>query len=223
MNLSKPLEDPESGQRPQSLGEEIANSISHGLGFIAVLVGTPFLLSDASAHGTVSWAVGVTLFSGSLLLLYLSSTIYHALPRGRGKHTFRILEHIAIFFLIAGTYTPFCLGVLKGPWGWSLFGIIWGLALVGVILKLVGGVRFPRTSTTLYLVMGWVVIIAIQPLWMHMPHRGFIWILLGGLSYTLGVVFFTYDHRWRYSHFIWHLFVLAGSTLHYFAIYWYAR
>jgi hemolysin III len=219
----KPLEDPEAGLRKQTLGEEIANSVSHGLGFIAVLVGTPFLLGSAARHGIIAWVVGVTVFSASMMFLYLASTLYHALPRGRAKHIFRIIEHIAIYFLIAGTYTPFCLGVLHGPWGWTLFGIIWGLTLCGVVLKLVGGVRFPRISTGLYLLMGWVVMIAAKPLWDLMPHMGFFWIALGGLMYTLGVVFFTYDHRWRYSHFIWHLFVLAGSTCHYFAVYWYAR
>ncbi len=218
-----PLEDPESGRRLQTLPEEIANSVSHGVGLLAIVVGAPYLLTAAAHHGIISWAVGVTIFSGSLFILYFASTLYHALPYGRAKHVFRISEHIAIFFLIAGTYTPFCLGVLRGPWGWSLFGIIWGLALTGVILKLVGGVRYPKLSTGLYLLMGWVILIAIEPLWMRMPHRGFAWILMGGLSYTLGVVFFAYDHRWRYSHFIWHLFVLAGSTFHYFAILWYAR
>lgn len=222
-NSFLPLEDPESGRRLQTLGEEIANSVSHGVGLIAVLVGTPFLLTAAAGHGLIGWVVGVTIFSGSLILLYFASTIYHALPGGRAKHTFRIIEHIAIYFLIAGTYTPFCLGVLHGPWGWSLFGLIWMLAVGGVVLKLVGGVRYPRLSIALYLLMGWVIIIAAHPLWTRMPHRGFTWIFLGGLSYTLGVVFFAYDHRWRYSHFIWHLFVLAGSVFHYFAILWYAR
>ncbi len=218
-----PLEDPESGRRYQTVGEELANSVSHGLGLVAVLVGMPFLLKSIAGPERVSGIVGAALFSGSLILLYLTSTIYHALPRSSAKHTFRIIEHIAIYFLIAGTYTPFCLGVLKGPWGWSLFGVIWGLTLAGVILKLVGGVRFPKISTGLYLLMGWVVLVALHPLWTRMPRRGFLWLVLGGLAYTLGVVFFTYDHRWRYSHFIWHLFVLAGSTCHYFAILWYAR
>ena len=149
--------------------------------------------------------------------------MYHALPVGAAKQRFRIIEHIAIYFLIAGTYTPFCLGVLRGPWGWSLFGVIWGLTLAGVLLKLIGGVRYPKISTGLYLLMGWVVIVAVQPLWTHISRMGFFWLFLGGLAYTLGVVFFTYDHRWRYSHFIWHLFVMAGSLCHYVAILRYAR
>jgi hemolysin III len=218
-----PLEDPESGKRFQTVGEEIANSVSHGIGLLAVLAGIPFLLRAAARHGQVGWIVGVTLFSGSLIMLYLSSAVYHALPHGRAKDTFRTIEHIAIYFLIAGTYTPFCLGVLHGPWGWSLFGVIWGLTLAGAILKLVHGLRNPKLSTGLYLLMGWVVVIAIHPLWVRMPPMGFVWIVLGGLSYTLGVIFFTYDHRWRYSHFIWHLFVIGGSLCHYFAILWYAR
>jgi hemolysin III len=166
--------------------------------------------------------VGVSIFSATMVLLYLASTLYHAFPRGKTKHTLRIIEHVAIFFLIAGTYTPFTLGVLRGPWGWTLFGLIWALTAAGVILKLIKGVQIPFIFPVLYVLMGWVVLIAVKPLWLNMPHRGFLWILLGGLAYTGGVVFYAIDYRMRYSHFIWHLFVLAGTTLHYFAILWYA-
>ena len=162
------------------------------------------------------------IFAATIVVLYLNSTLYHALPRGKAKRVFRIIEHISIFFLIAGTYTPFTLGVLRGPWGWTLFGLIWALALAGVILKLARGVRHPIISTTLYLLMGWVVVIAAHPLWLHMAHVGFAWIFLGGVAYSLGVIFYAIDDRMRYSHFIWHLFVLAGTILHFFAIYWYA-
>lgn len=209
-------------ERLQSLGEEIANSISHGVGFLAALAGVPLLLIHAARQGDPGVLAGVSVFAATVLLLYLTSTLYHALPRGRVKHAFRITEHIAIFLLIAGTYTPFTLGAMRGPWGWTLFGLIWALSAAGVTLKLIGGVRFPVVSTLLYLSMGWVIIIAIRPLWMHMPHAGFIWILLGGLAYTTGVIFYALDRRVRYSHFVWHLFVLAGTTIHFFAIFWYA-
>jgi hemolysin III len=152
----------------------------------------------------------------------LTSTLYHAFRQGPLKHRFRIIEHIAIFFLIAGTYTPFTLGVLRGPWGWTLFGIIWGLTLAGLLLKIFAGVRYPVVSAILCLLMGWVVLVAVRPLWQLMPHMGFAWLLLGGLAYTAGVVFYSIDHRMPYSHFIWHLFVMAGTLCHSLAIYWYA-
>ena len=222
MCASFALQDPESGERYQTLGEEIANSVSHGVGVVAALVGLPFLLRQASRLGGGAYLVANIIFVSTILLLYLTSTLYHALPRGRAKHVFRIIEHIAIYFLIAGTYTPFSLGILHGAWGWTLFGLSWTLVIAGVVLKLTRGVRHPNISTALYLLMGWVVVIAVRPLWLHMPHRGFVWILLGGLAYSGGVIFYTLDSRLRYSHFVWHLFVLAGTVLHYFAIYWYA-
>ena len=164
----------------------------------------------------------MSVFSATMILLYVTSTLYHALPRGRAKHTFRIIEHIAFFFLIAGSYPPFTLGVLRGVWGWTLFGLIWALTLAGALLKILGGVRYPITSNVLYVLMGWVVLIAARPLWLRMPHVGFVWIFLGGLAYTGGLIFYAIDYRMRYSHFIWHLFVLAGTTLHFLALHWYA-
>jgi len=216
------IQDPESGKRHQTFGEEMANSLSHGVGFVAALVAIPFLIDKAVRFGDGALLVGQCVFMASILFLYLTSTLYHALPHGKAKHAFRITEHIAIFFLIAGTYTPFTLGVLRGPWGWTLFGLIWALALAGVALKLFRGVRHPFISTGLYLLMGWLVIIAIKPLWDRMPPMGFLWIVLGGLAYTGGVVFYAIDYRMRYSHFIWHLFVLAGSLFHFIAVYKYA-
>ena len=216
------IQDPESGKPHQSLGEEIANSVSHGVGLVAALIGIPILLHHAVRHGGRVLLAGQCIFSATIVLLYLTSTLYHALPRGKAKRVFRIIEHMSIFFLIAGTYTPFTLGVLRGPWGWTLFGLIWILALSGVALKLARGVRYPIISTTLYLLMGWVVLIAIRPLSLRMPHAGFVWILMGGLAYSAGVIFYAIDYRLRYSHFIWHLFVLTGTVLHYFAVFWYA-
>lgn len=214
--------DPESGRRRQSLGEEIANSISHGVAFLTALGLAPFLIRRAAETEDAGAIVGSAVFSAATAFTYLCSTLYHAIPQGRLKHKFRILEHMAIFILIAGSYTPFTLGVLHGAWGWSLFGVIWGLALIGVTLKAAGGVRYPKISMTLYMAMGWVVLVAVQPLWVRMPHRGFLWIVLGGVMYTAGVLFYAIDHRIRYSHFIWHLFVIAGTTFHFVAVYWYA-
>jgi hemolysin III len=208
-------------ERPQSKGEEIANSVSHGVGLLAAVAATPYLIKHAVVHGAAV-VVGVSLFAATMIFLYLTSTLYHAWPRGKAKHALRITEHIAIFLLIAGTYTPFTLGVLRGPWGWTLFGLIWAFSMAGVALKLIGGVRFPLVSTLLYISMGWLVIIAIGPMWKRMPHGGFLWILLGGVAYTSGVLFYSIDHRLHYSHFIWHLFVIAGTILHYIAVYGYA-
>jgi hemolysin III len=175
-----------------------------------------------AADKSTAFMIGVGVFSTTMVLLYLASTLYHAFPRGKTKHTFRIIEHMAIFFLIAGTYTPFTLGVLRGPWGWTLFALIWTLTLLGVVLKYIGRFRYPGLFPTLYVLMGWVVLIAIRPLWFNMPHMGFLWIVLGGLAYTTGVAFYAIDYRMRFSHFIWHLFVIAGTVLHFFAVLWYA-
>jgi hemolysin III len=207
-------------ERIETLGEEIANSISHGVGLIAALIATPFLIAHAVRDGGPATIVGACVFAATLILLYLTSTLYHALPRGDTKHLFRLIEHAAIFLLIAGTYTPFTLGVLRGPWGWTLFGLIWAMALSGITLKIVGGVRYPNLSTLLYLAMGWLVLIAVRPLYLRMPHAGFLWIVYGGIAYTAGVAF--YSANWRYSHFVWHLFVLAGTTFHFLAVFWYA-
>jgi hemolysin III len=209
-------------EREQSQGEEIANSISHGIGLAAALIGTPFLIKQAARHGDVGFVVGTSLFSATAIFLYLASTLYHALPVGKTKRVFRILEHSAIFLLIAGTYTPFTLGVLHGSWGWILLTTIWTLAAVGVVLKVFYGTSFPILSTALYLLMGWMVVIAADLLIARMPTPGLLWLIAGGLSYTLGVVFFALDSRLRYAHLIWHLFVLAGTTCHYFAVLWYA-
>jgi hemolysin III len=216
------IQDPESGKQHQTVGEEIANSVSHGVGLVAALCGIPFLVARAARHGSAAFTVGTTIFAVTVVLLYLTSTLYHALPRGKAKKNFQLIEHISIYFLIAGTYTPFTLGVLRGPWGWTLFGLIWALAVAGVAFKYFGGVRYPVVSGTLYVLMGWVVVIAVRPLWFDMPHAGFFWIFLGGLAYTAGVIFFAIDYRMPYSHFIWHLFVLAGTTFHFFAVLLYA-
>jgi hemolysin III len=211
-----------ASKRVQSRGEEFANSISHGFGLIAAVVATPFLIRHAVRHGDAWFVVGASIFATTMVLLYLASTLYHALPVGRAKRVFRVIEHSAIFLLIAGTYTPFTLGVLRGAWGWTLFGLVWSIALAGLTLKALNRMSHPILSTGLYLLMGWLIVIAAHPLSDRMPTSGLLWLVAGGLAYTAGVVFFAFDSRLRYGHFIWHLFVMAGTACHYFAVLWYA-
>ena len=206
--------------RRQTTGEEIANSVSHGVGFLAALLATPFLILRAAHLGGPQDIVAVSIFAVSVLWLYLASTLYHALPRGKAKQVWNILEHGAIFVLIAGTYTPVTLCILRGAWGWTLFSVVWTLAILGVVLKAIHGVWSSRLSNGMYVGMGWLVVAAIHPLYHHLPHLGFWGIAGGGLAYTLGVPFYNADHR-PYSHFIWHLFVVAGTTLHFLTIYFY--
>ncbi len=204
-------------ERPQTLGEEIANSISHGVGLVAAIVAFPFVVMAAAARGSTSGIIAASVFATTMVLLYLSSTIFHALPEGRAKRVFQVLDHAAIFLLIAGTYTPFTLGVLHGVWGWTLFGIVWSVAAVGIVLKSIGGVRYNTISTWAYLAMGWVVVIGAERLWTLMPAWGLFWLFAGGLAYTLGAVFFLLE-RIRYFHFAWHLFVVAGTACHVVAV-----
>jgi hemolysin III len=208
-------------RREPSLGEEIANSVSHGVGFLAALVATPFLVVAAARRGGSLAIVGASVFATTTAVLYLVSTLYHALPRNRAKRVFQIIDHSAIFLLIAGTYTPFTLGVLRGAWGWTLFGLVWSLAVLGVTLKSVAGIRYPRLSTTLYVGMGWLALIAIRPLWVHVPVAGWLWLIGGGFAYTAGIAFYAAE-RVKYGHFIWHMFVLLGTACHFFAVLWYA-
>jgi hemolysin III len=191
------------------------------LGLVAALVATPFLIVNVLQRGDGLFIIGAIVFALTVILLYFASTLYHAWPRGKAKHVFRIVEHGAIFLLIAGTYTPFTLGVLRGAWGWTLNILIWSLAVTGVLLKTVRGVRNPRISLALYVGMGWLLVVAIRPLWLRLPFPGMMWLVLGGLSYSVGVVFFT-SKRLRYAHFVWHLFVLAGTVCHFIAVRYYA-
>ena len=208
-------------ERPQSLGEEIANSVSHGLGLLAALAAFPVLVGIAHQRGDVSGIVGASVFATTMVLLYLTSTLFHALPGCRAKRVFQILDHSAIYFLIAGTYTPFTLGVLRGAWGWTLFGLVWGLAVVGTVLKALGGVRYTTVSTWVYLAMGWLILIAADTAWTLVPKWGLFWLFAGGIAYTAGAVFFMME-RIRYFHFVWHLFVIAGTACHVIAVLWYA-
>jgi hemolysin III len=208
--------------RARARGEELANSLSHGIGLAAALVATPVLIRHAMRQGDAGFVAGASVFAATMVLLYLASTLYHALPAGRAKALFRVIEHSAIFLLIAGTYTPFTLGVLNGAWGWTLFGLVWSIAVAGVVLKALNRMSHPVLSTGLYLLMGWLIVIAAGPLAARVPASGLLWLVAGGLAYTLGVVFFAFDSRLRYGHFIWHLFVMAGTACHYFAVLWYA-
>ena len=203
--------------RTQSRGEEIANSVSHGVGLLAALAATPVLVLSAVRHGGAARIAGAGVFAAAMVLLYLTSTLYHALPRNRAKRVFQVLDHAAIFLMIAGTYTPITLGVLRGTWGWTLFGLVWSLAIAGVALTAGGGVRYPKLTTSLYLAMGWLILIAVKPLWLRMPSEGLFWLSAGGIAYTVGVVFYA-AKRVRYSHFIWHLFVITGTSSHYIAV-----
>jgi hemolysin III len=208
-------------ERPQSLGEEIANSVSHGVALLAVMVAVPFLIA-AARHLGVANVVGAGVFAATMVLLYLTSTLYHALPAGRAKRVFLKLDHGAIYVFIAGSYTPFALGALGGPWGWTLFGLVWSLAVLGVTLKAFDRLSHPWLSTGLYLIMGWLVLIAAVPLAQRVPLPGVALLLAGGLAYTTGVLFFMLDSRLRYAHAVWHGFVVAGTSCHYFAVLNYA-
>ena len=203
--------------RPQTLGEEIANSVSHGVGFLAAVAMIPVLVIGALNDGAAA-VVGASIFGATMALLYLTSTLYHALaPNRAAKRVFQILDHAAIYLLIAGTYTPFTLGVLRGAWGWTLFGVIWGLAVLGIFLKSVRGIRYPRLSTAVYIGMGWLVLVAAKPLWSNVPAWGLFWLAAGGVAYTAGVAFYAAT-RIRYAHFLWHLFVLTGTACHFVAV-----
>lgn len=209
-------------KRQQTLGEEIANSVSHGVALLAAIASVPFLIASARNLSAASY-IGAIVFASTMVFLYLTSTLYHALPAGRAKRVFLKLDHGAIYLFIAGSYTPFSLGALGGPWGWSLFGLVWSLAAIGITLKAFDRLNHPWLSTGLYLAMGWLVLIAAVPLLERVPLPGLIWLIAGGLAYTVGVIFFVLDSRIRYSHAVWHGFVAVGTGCHFFAVLGYAN
>jgi hemolysin III len=211
------MEKSAAAERHQTLGEEIANSVSHGVGALAAIAVTPIMIVKAVPLGAAS-IVGVSIFGATMIVLYLSSSLYHAFPHNKTKRVFRIFDHSAIFLLIAGTYTPFTLTVLPGAWGWPLFAIVWILAAAGVVLKSVASVKASGLSTALYLGMGWIAVFAAKPLYETLPIWGLYWLIAGGVMYSGGILFFAYDHRVRYHHFIWHLFVMAGTACHVVAV-----
>ena len=206
-----------SAKRTQSPGEELANSISHGIGLCAALIGAPILLLEARRNSP-AFFLGTVIFVIAMSVLYLGSTLYHAWPQRRGKSILQIVDHSAIFLLIAGTYTPFTLGPLRGIWGSTMLALVWALAIFGVFLKIARGAsRHPKLSMTLYLGTGWLALIAARPMTLAIPLPAVFWLVAGGIAYTAGVFFFA-NQRLRYSHFIWHLFVLAGSSCHFLAV-----
>ncbi len=200
-----------------TLGEEIANSITHGIGAVFGVTALTIMVAVAATSGDVWGVVGASIFGATLVLLYTASTLYHAITAPRAKNVLRILDHSAIFLLIAGTYTPITLVSLRGPWGWSLFGAVWGLALAGVLMEATPLRRLPAISLVLYLIMGWAIVVAARPIVAAMASGGLTLLIAGGLSYTLGLTFYGW-RRLPYSHAIWHLFVLAGSTCHVLAV-----
>ena len=201
------------------LGDILANAITHGIGAALALVGAVYLIA-ASTRGTAWHVVSCSVFASTLVLVYVVSTLYHSLVRTRARHVFHVLDHSAIYLLIAGTYTPFTLVSLRGPVGWVLFGVVWALAIAGVIFKSLAIGRFALASALVYLFQGWFIVFAASPLLHAIGWHGMMWIGAGGVAYTLGMVFFALD-RIRFFHAAWHLFVLAGSVAHYFAILFY--
>ena len=200
--------------------EERANVLTHGLGLLGAVAVAPVLIVGSVSRGSAADIVAASVFGASLVLLYLASTAYHAVRPGTGKQFLRRLDHAAIYVLIAGTYTPFTLGVLRGGWGWALFGVVWGVAVAGIAAKLALGARGGRLSTALYVVMGWLVLVAIHPVLTRVPLPGLLWLVAGGLLYTGGVFF--YVRPTRYAHAVWHLFVVGGSLCHVVAVAGYA-
>ena len=201
----------------QTRREEIANTVSHGFGLAAAIVATPFLCVAAARQPSQAFFVGTIIFVATMWLLYLCSTVYHAWPRTRLKCALQIVDHAAIFLLIAGTYSPFTLGPMRGALGWTIFSTVWLLALIGVIIKFLTGVRWKKLSLILYLGMSWSILLAFRQFVLVVPTATVIWLMAGGIAYTSGVFFFAND-RLRYSHFVWHLFVLAGTACHFCAI-----
>lgn len=205
---------------PWKLGEAIANSVSHGVGALLSVAGLVLLVVLAILHGGTTLIISVSVYGVSLCLLYTISTLYHAMRPPGVRRVFRILDHSSIYLLIAGTYTPFSLVLLRGGWGWTLFGLVWSFAVIGLVFKAFATGKYPRLSSALYIGMGWLVILAIKPLLAVLPLPGFFWVFLGGVFYTGGVVFYAKD-RIPYFHMVWHLCVLAGSACHFFAIFRY--
>ena len=213
--VDEPLTSP---KWTQSTGEELANSISHGIGFAGAMIGTPVLLLAALHHGSISFLIGTIVFTVTMLLLYLGSMLYHAWPPTRAKSILQILDHSAIFWLIAGTYTPFALGPLRGVWGWTMLALIWALAVFGALVKAIRGTaRHRKLAMALYLGMGWLALVFIRPFALAVPLSALLWLLAGGVAYTTGVLFFV-NERLRYAHFVWHLFVLTGTGCHFAAV-----
>jgi hemolysin III len=220
VNQSTRVSAAELVKKEYTLGEEIAHTISHGIGALLSIAGLVLLLVLASRYGDAWHVTSSAIYGATLILLYTASTLYHGIPHSKGKQVLRRLDHAAIFLLIAGTYTPFTLVNMRGVWGWTLFGLVWGIAILGMVLELAIKRRIRWLSISLYLGLGWLVLIAIKPLLDSVATGGVILLLAGGLSYTLGVIFYVWK-RLSYHHAVWHLFVLGGSALHFFSVLFY--
>jgi len=203
--------------RCYSLGEEIAHALTHGVGLLLSIGGLMVLVAFSALYGDAWHITSTSIYGVTLILLYAASTLYHGIPHARAKQVLQRLDHAAIFLLIAGTYTPFTLVSLRGAWGWTLFGLVWGIAIAGMVLELVCQKRYERLSLGLYLGLGWLILIAIKPMLMSVETGGLLLLLAGGLCYSLGVIFYVWE-RLAYHHAIWHLFVLTGSVLHFFSV-----
>lgn len=203
-----------------TLKEEIANAVSHGIGALLSIVALVMLIVNSVKYGDVWHVVSFSIFGSTLVLLYAFSTLLHSFQRGIVKNVFEILDHAAIYLLIAGTYTPFLLVTIRGALGWTIFGIVWGFAIVGIVLKIFFVKRFIILSTVCYIIMGWLIVIAIKPLYLNLPFNGIAWLVVGGLLYTFGTIFYVW-RRVPYHHAIWHMFVLAGSAAHFIAVLFY--
>jgi len=206
-------------RRPLTHGEEVFNSVTHGIGTLLSVAGLVLLIRVSVKQGTAWHIVSSAVFGGSLILLYTFSTFYHSITNPQLKSVFARLDHVAIFLLIAGTYTPFVLITLRGPLGWTLFGVIWTLALLGMIIRSIYLTRFRRLMVVLYLLMGWIIVFAIGPMTRALPLISLVFLAIGGVCYTLGVVFYAWREL-KFSHGIWHLFVLAGSCMHFFSVFY---
>lgn len=207
----------ETRYRTLTIGEEIFNSITHGIGTLLSIAALVLLVVFAAINGNAWHVVSFSIFGTTLVLLYLSSTLYHSFTKEKIKNLFARFDHAAIFLLIAGTYTPFLLTALRGALGWTLFGIIWAVAIAGVVVRSIYLTRFRKLMVGLYLAMGWMFVLAIGPLMKNLPGISLLFLLLGGIMYSVGVVFYAWRNL-KYGHGIWHLFVLAGSILHFFAV-----
>ena len=214
------MQSASTNQSAYSVGEEIAHAVTHGIGALLSIAGLAVLVSFSVLYGDAWHIVSSSIFGFTLIVLYSASTLYHAIPHPDIKSILQKVDHSAIYLLIAGTYTPFTLVNLRGEWGWSLFAVVWLCALTGIVLELAVKKRREWLSIGLYLAMGWVIVVAIEPLMSSVATGGLVLLVLGGLCYTLGVVFYVWD-RLSYNHAIWHVFVLAGSTLHFFAVLFY--
>jgi hemolysin III len=203
-----------------TIGEEIANAVTHGIGTLLAIAALVLLVIFSSIYGNAWYVVSFSIYGSSLVILYTMSTIYHALPRGKAKDIFEIFDHSSIFLLIAGTYTPFELITLRGSVGWTLFGITWGMAIIGILFKVFFVKKFVVLSTLIYIIMGWMIVFAIKPLFEKLPIDGIVFLVIGGIFYTLGTVFYI-RRKMKYHHAVWHLFVIGGSAMHFFAILFY--